>query len=47
MAELDEPHIQESILFGFHGRSNDAIVINNWILYAGADPGFSGEQSDI
>ncbi len=28
------PHIQESILLGFPGRSNDAIVINYCILYA-------------
>ncbi len=30
----DESHIHESILFGFAGRSNDAIVINYCILYA-------------
>ncbi len=37
MTELnihDEPHIQESILFGFPGRRDDAIVINYCILYA-------------
>ncbi len=30
----DESHIHESILFGFPGRSDDAIVINYCILYA-------------
>ncbi len=30
----DELHIHESILFGFPGRSDDAIVINYCILYA-------------
>ncbi len=30
----DELHIHESILFGFHGRSDDAIVLNYCILYA-------------
>ncbi len=29
----DESHIHESILFGFPGRSNDAIVINYCISY--------------
>ncbi len=29
-----ESHIHESILFGFPGRSDDAIVINYCILYA-------------
>ncbi len=30
----DELHIHESILFGFPGRNDDAIVINYYILYA-------------
>ncbi len=30
----DESHIHESILFGFPGRSDYAIVINYCILYA-------------
>ncbi len=30
----DESHIHESILLGFPGRSDDAIVINYCILYA-------------
>ncbi len=30
----DESHIHESILFGFPGRSDDAIIINYCILYA-------------
>ncbi len=31
---MDQSHIHESILFGFPGRSDDAIVINYCILYA-------------
>ncbi len=30
----NESNIHESILFGFPGRSDDAIVINYCILYA-------------
>ncbi len=30
----DELHINESVLFGFPGRSDDTIVISYFILYA-------------